>query len=118
MLCTWARVGERVPEITMRPAEVNGRPGAVFYDGADQVLGVWAIDIVDGAITQVSSIVNPDKLSPPGARRRLRRGAPLGPLIGHIGRPAAPLPRRPAATPPRHGRSAAYGRVCDGGQTR
>ena len=63
MLCTWARVGERVPEITIRPAEVNGRPGAVFYDGADQVLGVWAIDIVDGAITQVSSIVNPDKLS-------------------------------------------------------
>lgn len=63
MLCNWARVGERVPEITMRSAEVNGRPGAVFYDGMDQVLGVWAIDIVDGAITQVSSIVNPDKLA-------------------------------------------------------
>lgn len=63
MLCNWARVGERVPEITMRSAEVNGRPGAVFYDGMDQVLGVWAIDIVDDAITQVSSIVNPDKLA-------------------------------------------------------
>ena len=63
MLCTWVRVGQRVPEITMRPAEVNGRPGAVFYDGAEQVLAVWAIDIVDGAISRVSSIVNPDKLA-------------------------------------------------------
>ncbi|MEO5981353.1 MAG: RNA polymerase sigma-70 factor [Pedococcus sp.] len=81
MLCNWVRVGERVPEISMRPTEVNGGPGAVFYDGADQVLAVWSIDIVDSEIRQVSSIVNPDKLAhlgPVGDFGALLRGIRVG----------------------------------------
>jgi RNA polymerase sigma-70 factor (TIGR02957 family) len=63
MIMTWMQLGVRVPQVSMRPVEVNGGPGALFVDEQDRVLAVWAIEIADGAITQVSSIVNPDKLA-------------------------------------------------------
>jgi RNA polymerase sigma-70 factor (ECF subfamily) len=63
MIMTWMRLAVRVPQVSMRPVEVNGGPGALFVDERDRVLAVWAIEIADGVITQVSSIVNPDKLA-------------------------------------------------------
>src|SRR5690242_2816887 len=42
--------------------EVNGQPGTIVREG-DRIEGVLALDIVDGRITQVRSIVNPDKLT-------------------------------------------------------
>ncbi len=63
MIMTWMQLGVRVPQVSMRPVEVNGGPGALFVDERDRVLAVWAIEIADGAISQVSSIVNPDKLA-------------------------------------------------------
>ena len=62
MIMNWVHLGMRHPEITMRRVEVNGGPGALFVDKQERVLGVWAIDIAGGAITQISSVVNPDKL--------------------------------------------------------
>jgi RNA polymerase sigma-70 factor (ECF subfamily) len=41
---------------------VNGQPGAVFFDGAGTVYWVTSLDIVDGAIVAIRSVLNPDKL--------------------------------------------------------
>ncbi len=60
-LLAWAKQG--VPRGGMfRPTEVNGQPGVVMVDGGGRVIGVIALDIVDGRVQGVRSIVNPDKL--------------------------------------------------------
>ena len=48
--------------VSLRREEVNGRPGAVFIDGEGKLIGVISLDIAEGQIQAVSSIVNPDKL--------------------------------------------------------
>jgi RNA polymerase sigma-70 factor (ECF subfamily) len=53
----------RLPGVSLRPVEVNGGPGALFLDPQQRLIGVWALDIADGQITSISSIVNPDKLT-------------------------------------------------------
>jgi len=47
---------------SIRPVEVNGQPDALGLDGQQQVLYVWSLDIADGQIQGIRSIVNPDKL--------------------------------------------------------
>jgi RNA polymerase sigma-70 factor (TIGR02957 family) len=44
------------------PVVVNGSPGVLVLDPAGRLLTVLAIDVRDGAVAQVRSIVNPDKL--------------------------------------------------------
>ena len=44
------------------PAEINGHPGLLTFDPAGRLLGVLALDIADGHVQTVRSIVNPDKL--------------------------------------------------------
>ena len=63
MLITFARNVAGVPEMSMRQVEVNGGPGAVILDAQQRLVGVWALDIADGQISSISSIVNPDKLT-------------------------------------------------------
>jgi RNA polymerase sigma-70 factor (ECF subfamily) len=41
---------------------VNGQPGAVSYDAEGRVLSVLALDIADGMVQVIRSVVNPDKL--------------------------------------------------------
>ncbi|MFE6766469.1 RNA polymerase sigma-70 factor [Streptomyces sp. NPDC057689] len=48
--------------ITCEPRDVNGRPGAVFRVRDGAVLRVMSLDVVDGQIQTVRSIINPDKL--------------------------------------------------------
>jgi RNA polymerase sigma-70 factor (TIGR02957 family) len=43
-------------------AWVNGQPGAVAYDAEGRVLSVIALDIADGLVQTIRSVVNPDKL--------------------------------------------------------
>ena len=43
-------------------AWVNGQPGAVTYDAGDRVINVFALDIADGLVHAVRSVINPDKL--------------------------------------------------------
>ena len=62
-LISWLRLAGRVPDLTVRPVEVNGGPGALFLDGQQRLLAVWVLDVVGGRITSVNSIVNPDKLA-------------------------------------------------------
>jgi RNA polymerase sigma-70 factor (TIGR02957 family) len=52
----------RLPEVSLRLAEVNGGPGALYLDSQQRLIGVMALDIAGGQITSISSIVNPDKL--------------------------------------------------------
>ena len=60
-LRAWMRQGDRIPGAALRQVEVNGQPGALILAG-QEVLGVMALDIADGQIQEVRSIVNPDKL--------------------------------------------------------
>jgi RNA polymerase sigma-70 factor (ECF subfamily) len=59
----WLQLGARLPQVSMRPVEVNGEPGALFVDDQERLLAVWSIAIADGQITAIRSIVNPDKLA-------------------------------------------------------
>jgi RNA polymerase sigma-70 factor (ECF subfamily) len=61
---------------TLRRHEVNGQPGALFLDPEGRLLGVMVLDVAEGQIQGVSSIVNPDKLrhmGPVGDLRTLLR---------------------------------------------
>jgi RNA polymerase sigma-70 factor (TIGR02957 family) len=46
----------------LSPALVNGQPGLLGFDANDRLINVFALDIVEGVIQTVRSIVNPDKL--------------------------------------------------------
>lgn len=61
-LINWLRLAARLPGVSFRTVEVNGGPGALLLDGEQQLIGVLGLDIADGQITSISSIVNPDKL--------------------------------------------------------
>ena len=45
-----------------RLAWVNGQPGAVSYDAQGRVINVIELDIADGLVQAIRSVVNPDKL--------------------------------------------------------
>ncbi|MFD5323274.1 RNA polymerase sigma factor SigJ [Streptomyces sp. NPDC127092] len=48
---------------SLRPAWVNGNPGAVLHDTEDRVLSVIELHVVDGEIRTIHSLTNPDKLA-------------------------------------------------------
>src|SRR3954467_5945469 len=47
---------------TARREEVNGQPGALFFDREGRLISVAILDIAEGQIQGVSAIANPDKL--------------------------------------------------------
>ncbi|MCI0686883.1 MAG: RNA polymerase sigma factor SigJ [Sporichthyaceae bacterium] len=49
--------------LSLQPAEVNGQPGAIVSDPDGQLIGVLCLDIADGQVQTVRSMVNPDKLA-------------------------------------------------------
>jgi RNA polymerase sigma-70 factor (TIGR02957 family) len=61
-LAAGVRAAARLGGLTFRRAEVNGQPGALLLDREGRLAGVVILDIADGQIQAVSSIVNPDKL--------------------------------------------------------
>jgi RNA polymerase sigma-70 factor, ECF subfamily len=69
------RVGTRFFGFTWRREEVNGQPGALAFDREGRLIGVTVLDIAEGQIQGVSTIVNPDKL------RHLGPLADLGALL-------------------------------------
>jgi RNA polymerase sigma-70 factor (ECF subfamily) len=46
----------------VEPHEVNGQPGAIFRDRDGRVVNTWTLDIADGRIQTIRTVVNPDKL--------------------------------------------------------
>jgi RNA polymerase sigma-70 factor (TIGR02957 family) len=61
-LRNWIALGPRIPGVSMRPAAVNGGPGVLLLDGEQRVIGVWALEVAEGEIKRINSIINPDKL--------------------------------------------------------
>ena len=59
--------------LRIEPAEVNGQPGGVARDAHGQLVNVVSLEIADGRVHAVHSIVNPDKF---------RHLGPVGDLQG------------------------------------
>jgi RNA polymerase sigma-70 factor, ECF subfamily len=53
----FARIGG-----ALEPHEVNGQPGAIFRDRDDKVLNIWTLDVLDGRIQTIRTVINPEKL--------------------------------------------------------
>lgn len=49
-------------EVTVEPHEVNGQPGAILRDRDNKVLNALTLDVLDGRIQMIRSVINPDKL--------------------------------------------------------
>ena len=88
---------------TIELAWVNGQPGAVTHDRDGRVINVFALDIADGMVQAIRSVVNPDKLHHLGpvsdvALRALRdlRCRPWPPTS-----PRKPRPTRSSTASPR-----------------
>jgi RNA polymerase sigma-70 factor (ECF subfamily) len=50
-------------DITFEPQRINGQPGAIFRDRDGRVLHTLALDVVDGRIEAIRTVINPDKLA-------------------------------------------------------
>jgi RNA polymerase sigma-70 factor (TIGR02957 family) len=61
-LLAWSKAGTRIKGFQARLVDVNGQPGAVFLDAGGALINVMELEIADGAIQAINSIVNPDKL--------------------------------------------------------
>jgi RNA polymerase sigma-70 factor, ECF subfamily len=57
----WAKQGMRVAA-SIDLTTVNGQPGAVFRSSSGELLSVMMVKVTDGKVSEVFSIVNPDKL--------------------------------------------------------
>ncbi|HET7449958.1 MAG TPA: hypothetical protein VFJ78_05125 [Gaiellaceae bacterium] len=49
-------------ELHLERHEVNGQPGATLLDRDGRIVNVFALDIADGVIQTIRSVLNPDKL--------------------------------------------------------
>jgi RNA polymerase sigma-70 factor (ECF subfamily) len=69
----FARLG-----VVFETRHLNGQPGAIFRDPDGRVLSTLTLDVLDGRITAVRGLVNPDKLGhlgPVADAYALRRAA-------------------------------------------
>ena len=48
--------------LTVRRTEINGQPGAMFFDPSGLLVTAWTLDIAEGLVQTIRSVVNPDKL--------------------------------------------------------
>ena len=55
--------GERLSVEQMSFAEINGQPGAVFFDTSGVAVVAVSLDIADGQIQTVHAVTNPEKLA-------------------------------------------------------
>jgi len=53
----FARIGGIVETL-----EVNGHPGAIFRTRDAEVVNTWTLDIFDGHVQTIRTVLNPDKL--------------------------------------------------------
>jgi RNA polymerase sigma-70 factor (TIGR02957 family) len=61
-MAAWLRMAVRLGGVQFREVEVNGQPGATLLDRDGKLIGVMALDIAEGRIQGVRSVVNPDKI--------------------------------------------------------
>jgi RNA polymerase sigma-70 factor (ECF subfamily) len=48
--------------VVVEAHEVNGQPGALLRDREGKILGTFVLDMLDGRIQTIRSVINPDKL--------------------------------------------------------
>ena len=60
-------------QVSIEEHELNGQPGAIFRDREGRVLNTWTVDVLDGRIQAIRTVLNPEKL-------------------GHVGPVATPTP--------------------------
>jgi RNA polymerase sigma-70 factor (ECF subfamily) len=60
----FAGIGQQIAElgITLQLHEVNGQPGALVLDPQERITNVFSLDIADGVVQTIRSVINPDKL--------------------------------------------------------
>ncbi len=63
----WARQGRRIAGTSFRIVQLNGHPGALVFDANGHVVAAMALDVADGRVQAIRSVVNPDKLGHLGA---------------------------------------------------
>jgi RNA polymerase sigma-70 factor (ECF subfamily) len=70
----FAGMHEQMERVGVRlvPAQVNGQPGAVVRDATGALVNVFALDIADGAVRTIRSVINPAKLRHLGPLADLR----------------------------------------------
>ncbi|WP_141577675.1 RNA polymerase sigma-70 factor [Actinomadura sp. WMMA1423] len=89
VLAAVAPVLARAGGLRFQVTGVNGGPGALAFDRRDRLVGVMGLEIADGRVQTIHSIVNPDKLQHfdrvgdigalvRGARRTAGDGRPAG----------------------------------------
>jgi len=61
-LANWMRVMKRFEGLSFRRLTLNGQPGALTVDRDGRVLNALALDIADGQIQEIRSLVTPEKL--------------------------------------------------------
>jgi RNA polymerase sigma-70 factor (ECF subfamily) len=63
---------------SLQPTQINGQPGVLFVDKEGRIGAVMSLDITDGVIETIRSVIYPDKLAHLGpvsdVRALLRRG--------------------------------------------
>jgi RNA polymerase sigma-70 factor (ECF subfamily) len=59
-----AGVGRQLREfgLTLERHEVNGQAGALMRAPDGSITNVWSVEIADGQVQSVRSVINPDKL--------------------------------------------------------
>ena len=72
----------RAAGATVEAHRINGQPGAILRGPKGGVFAVLSVDVVDGRIRTIRSVVNPDKL------RHLGRVESLCEVLGHASPPS------------------------------
>ena len=76
LLAALFRQGERL-HVRAEFITVNGQPGAKVLDPQGRLINVLCLDVADGSVRAVRSVVNPDKLTHLGPLSPLgRRSGP------------------------------------------
>ncbi len=60
-LAKWSQIGRKVDAWVDR-VDINGQPGALLRDREGRIISVMALEVVDGRVEDVYSMVNPDKI--------------------------------------------------------
>jgi RNA polymerase sigma-70 factor (TIGR02957 family) len=61
-LLAWSKASMRIPGLAMSAVRVNGQPGVMALDGEGRLIAVMTLDVAEGRIQALNSVVNPDKL--------------------------------------------------------
>ncbi len=49
--------------VSLRLTQINGQPGLMFFDEGGRIGAVMSLDIADGVVQTIRSVINPDKLA-------------------------------------------------------